>query len=157
MFGEKIIQLAQSDTVMEGLVNSEIKVQELNNEFYELTKEYKMSSNSADYYSFFNFSNVYFWFVLAGLLLLAFGLLFLLAELQQRSKSEKTVVRFEEKKSESKPEPKPEPEPKKEDAPSGDAGKKKKKKEEKKPEPEPEVKEVKKSKKPLKVKVVKVK
>lgn len=150
MFGEKIIQLAQSDTVMEGLVNSEIKVQELNNEFYELTKEYKMSSNSADYYSFFNFSNVYFWFVLAGLLLLAFGLLFLLAELQQRSKSEKTVVRFEEKKQESKPEPKPEPEPKKEE-------KKKKKKEEKKPEPEPEVKEVKKSKKPLKVKVVKVK
>ncbi|PLX25582.1 hypothetical protein C0580_02220 [Candidatus Parcubacteria bacterium] len=94
MFGEKIIQLAQSDKVMEELVNSEVKVQELNNEFYELTKEYKMSSHSADYYSFFNFSNIYFWFVLAGLLLLAFGLLFLLAELQQKSKTDKTVVKF---------------------------------------------------------------
>lgn len=104
MFGEKIIKLAQADPVMEGLVNSEIKLQNLNNEFYELTKEYKMGSNTADYYSFFNFSNVYFWFVLAGLLLLGFGLLFLLAELQQKSKTTKTVVHFEEKKIDKKPE-----------------------------------------------------
>jgi SAM-dependent MidA family methyltransferase len=32
---------------------------------------------------------MYFWFVLVGLLLLAFGLLFLLAELQNKDKSKK--------------------------------------------------------------------
>jgi len=98
MLGEKIIKLAQSDQVMQEFVNSEEKLQNLNNQFYELTKEYKMGSNPAEYYSFFNFSNIYFWFVLSGLLLLAFGLLFLLAELQQKSKDTKTVVKFKEKK-----------------------------------------------------------
>lgn len=97
MLGEKIIKLAQSDQVMQEFVNSEQKLQNLNNQFYELTKEYKMGSNPAEYYSFFNFSNIYFWFVLSGLLLLAFGLLFLLAELQQKSKDTKTVVKFKEK------------------------------------------------------------
>ncbi|RJQ34617.1 hypothetical protein C4566_01965 [Candidatus Parcubacteria bacterium] len=105
MFGEKIIKLVQSDQVMEEFVNSEVKLQDINNQFYELTKEYKMSSNAADYYSFFNFTNVYFWFVLGGLLLLVFGLLYLLAELQQRSNNPKKVVKFsEEKKAESQEE-----------------------------------------------------
>ena len=98
------------------------------------------------YYSFFNMDNVYFWFILGGLLLLAVGLLFLLMELKKnqpkkiRIKEPKPVKQVKEKKIEKKKE-----EPKPVIAVKEDRVEKKKE------EPKPV------KKKPIKVKVIKVK
>jgi hypothetical protein len=90
MFKEKII-LAQTDEVLENLVNSETKFQELNQRLGEVQAEYAALSQTAEPMSFFNFENVYFWIVVCGLLILAFGWWYLLVEL----KSNKTKTKKE--------------------------------------------------------------
>lgn len=80
--------MSEGDQIIENLNNSEAKLQELNGQLDVLKQDYNTMVANNDFYSFFNFDNIYFWFVLVGLILLAFGLIFLLVELQH-SKSEK--------------------------------------------------------------------
>lgn len=76
----KII-LAQQNTVLENLVNSEMKLRELNAQVETIVDDYGKSDNNADM-SFFNVNNLYFWFLLMGLIFLAFGLTFLMVQLK---------------------------------------------------------------------------
>jgi hypothetical protein len=93
MFKEKII-LAQTDEVLENLVNSETKFQELNQRLGEVQAEYAALSQTAEPMSFFNFENVYFWIVVCGLLILAFGWWYLLVELKSnKSKTKKEKIK----------------------------------------------------------------
>jgi|GEM_PF-6138825 hypothetical protein len=73
--------LSTTTEVMNNLVESEAKLGELNNRLTDIQQQYNGMAANTDIYSFFNFGNFYFWTVLAGLILLALGLLFLLVEL----------------------------------------------------------------------------
>mgnify|MGYP003968532869 CR=1 FL=1 len=73
--------ISTTTEVMNNLVESEAKLGELNNRLVDIQDQYNNISANTDVFNFFNFSNVYFWVVLIGLILLAFGLLFLLIEL----------------------------------------------------------------------------
>lgn len=86
-----VILLAQnaSSTINENLQATEGKLQNANQELDLLKEQYNNMLTQAPETTFFNFGNMYFWFVLVGLLLLAFGLLFLLAELQNKDKKVK--------------------------------------------------------------------
>jgi cytoskeletal protein RodZ len=86
-----VILLAQnaSSTINENLQATEGKLQNANQELDLLKEQYNNMLTQTPDNSFFNFSNMYFWCVLVGLLLLAFGLLFLLAELQNKDKKVK--------------------------------------------------------------------
>lgn len=94
-----VILLAQnaSSTINENLQASEGKLQNANQELDLLKEQYNNMLTQTPENSFFNFANLYFWFVLVGLLLLAFGLLFLLAELQNKDKKAKHKNKAEEK------------------------------------------------------------
>ena len=81
----KII-LAQENTVLENLVESEIKLRELNSEVETIDNDYTDIPAKASGYSFFNVDNLYFWLLLVGLVFLAFGLVFLMAELKKFNK-----------------------------------------------------------------------
>ena len=81
MFKPEII-LTQNSEVIENLVSSEEKLNELNQRLGELATDYQAVANNVDQPSFFNFENIYFWFVICGLLLVAFGLWFWLVELK---------------------------------------------------------------------------
>ena len=61
-------KLAQTNEIVDNLVNSEAKLQELNKELNEVIIEYNALTQSVESMSFFNFDNVYFWFVICGLL-----------------------------------------------------------------------------------------
>ncbi len=89
-----VILLAQnvSSTVNENLQVTEGQLQNANQELDLLKEQYNTMLTTSPETSFFNFGNMYFWFVLVGLLLLAFGLLFLLAELQNKDRSKKSQV-----------------------------------------------------------------
>ena len=84
MFKPEII-LTQNSEVIENLVNSEEKLNELNQRLGELATDYQTVANNIDQPSFFNVENIYFWFVICGLLLVAFGLWFWLVELKNPS------------------------------------------------------------------------
>ncbi len=86
-----VILLAQnaSSTINENLQATEGKLQNANQELDLLKEQYNNMLTQQPETTFFNFSNIYFWCVLVGLLLLAFGLLFLLAELQNKDKKTK--------------------------------------------------------------------
>ena len=73
--------ISTTTEVMNNLVESEAKLGELNNRLGDIQQQYNNMTANTDIYSFFNFGNFYFWIVLAGLILLALGLLFLLVEL----------------------------------------------------------------------------
>ncbi|MCB9802693.1 hypothetical protein H6761_01570 [Candidatus Nomurabacteria bacterium] len=77
-------QLAQTNEVLENLVNSETKMQELNQRLGDLKMEYELMTRDSGNMSFFNFENIYFWFVVCGLLILAFALWFLWLELKDK-------------------------------------------------------------------------
>ncbi len=89
-----VILLAQnaSSTINENFQATDNKLQNANQELDLLKEQYNNMLTQAPENSFFNFSNMYFWCVLVGLLLLAFGLLFLLAELQNKDRSKKSKV-----------------------------------------------------------------
>ncbi|MDQ5938614.1 MAG: hypothetical protein QG642_304, partial [Patescibacteria group bacterium] len=89
-----IILLAQnaSSTINENLQVSEENLKNANQELDLLKEQYNNMLTQVPENTFFNFGNMYFWFVLVGLLLLAFGLLFLLAELQNKDRSKKSKV-----------------------------------------------------------------
>ncbi len=89
---EIILQNTTTETVntttevINNLQNSEMELQELNQQVASLREEYKAVVNNFDNPSFFNFDNVYFWFVIAGLLLLVFGLWWWLLEMKKDHK-----------------------------------------------------------------------
>ncbi len=83
MFSQKIAQVTSTDT--------DATLQNLNVKLDLLKEEYNAVASQPNTYSFFNLDNIYFWFVLAGLLLLAFGLLFLLAEIQNKGEKSKKI------------------------------------------------------------------
>jgi len=89
-----VILLAQnaSSTINENLQVTDDKLQNANQELDLLKEQYNNMLTQAPENTFFNFGNMYFWFVLVGLLLLAFGLLFLLAELQNKDRRKKSKV-----------------------------------------------------------------
>ena len=53
-------KLAQTNEIVDNLVNSEAKLQELNKELNEVIIEYNALTQSVESMSFFNFDNVYF-------------------------------------------------------------------------------------------------
>lgn len=75
--------LAQSGDPIQNLVESEKELAEINNQAIDLQKEYLAVVNNFEASSFFNFNNVYFWFVIVGLLLLVFILWFIMLELKK--------------------------------------------------------------------------
>lgn len=84
--------LAQADSqVINNLVESEEKLEELNGRLDLIKQDYVALVDEANSYSFFNLDNIYFWFVIVGLLLLVFGLLFLWVELQHPSSQKKEI------------------------------------------------------------------
>lgn len=74
--------LAQNDETLDSMINADLKVEELNQRLVDLKTEYELMTQNATPMSFFNFENVYFWFVVCGLLILAFALGFLWLELR---------------------------------------------------------------------------
>lgn len=87
-----------SQEIAQATTSTDATLQNLNVKLDLLKEEYNAIASQPNTYSFFNLDNIYFWFVLAGLLLLAFGLLFLLAEIQ--NKSDKVKKNKKESKSE---------------------------------------------------------
>lgn len=99
--------LAQNDETLDSMINADLKVEELNQRLVDLKTEYELMTQNATPMSFFNFENVYFWFVVCGLLILAFALGFLWLELrgaknQQAPKSKINTVEKKNKKKISK-------------------------------------------------------
>ncbi|MFA6466422.1 MAG: hypothetical protein WCV71_01015 [Patescibacteria group bacterium] len=87
---EQIIKLAQAeDQIINNLVNTENKLNELNQEVGVILNDYKTTNQPE--VSFFNFDNPFFLLILAGLFLLAFALWFLKQELKH-SKTKKTKI-----------------------------------------------------------------
>jgi len=85
------IKLAQNDAdVINDLIESDAKLNELNDELNTLTQDYASNIGGVQE-SFFSFQNVYFWFVIVGLIILAASLVFLLVELKKPRKPKEKV------------------------------------------------------------------
>lgn len=79
-----ILNLVQNtNTVLDNLNASDKQLEDLNKEVVDLAGQYLADSQSS--VSFFSLTNVYFWVVLGSLVLLAFGLILLLLELKRGS------------------------------------------------------------------------
>jgi Holliday junction resolvasome RuvABC endonuclease subunit len=89
---EQIIKLAQAnDPIINNLVDTENRLNELNQEVGVILEEYN-TINQAVEPSFFNFDNPFFLLTLVGLLMLAFALWFLKQELKYyRPKKNKKI------------------------------------------------------------------
>ena len=77
--------LSTTTEVMNNLAESEAKLGELNNRLVDIQDQYNTMAAGGGALAFLDFSNLYFWVVLIGLILLALGLLFLLVELSHPS------------------------------------------------------------------------
>jgi hypothetical protein len=77
------------NNIIDNLQASDAKLGEINGQLDSLVSEYNKVTAGVSESSFFNLDNVYFWLVLAGLILLAFGLWFLMSELKYYSKEKK--------------------------------------------------------------------
>ena len=72
------------DEIINNLAETEGKLLEANNSLLSIKKEYTDILNNKEVFSFFNLDNIYFYFLLLGLILLAFSLWFLLSTLKQK-------------------------------------------------------------------------
>ncbi len=72
------------DEIINNLAATEGKLLEANSELLGIKKEYADILNNKEVLSFFNLDNIYFYFLLLGLILLAFSLWFLLSTLKQK-------------------------------------------------------------------------
>jgi len=89
---EQIIQLAQvNDPIINNLVDTENRLNELNQEVGAIVQDYQTVQKPET--SFFNFDNPFFLLILAGLFVLAFALWFLQQELKRaKPKKEKVIT-----------------------------------------------------------------
>lgn len=108
-----IYKLTQADSeIVNNLNNQDQQLENLNAQLDVVKSDYVKMLNTTDTSSFFNLNNIYFWFLIAGLLLLLFGLLYLWVELRQHRSGDKEKSQVKIKKEE-KPVEKAKPEPKK--------------------------------------------
>lgn len=78
--------LAQAGSeVINNLQASDEKLQDLNNQLDVVKNDYINLVGDYNTSAFFNINNIYFWFLILGLVLLLFGLIYLLAELKQNN------------------------------------------------------------------------
>lgn len=85
----------ENSAVLNSLQADDNKLQDLNNQLDVVKNDYVNLVGHYDTYSFFNFNNIYFWFLILGLILLLFGLMYLLSELRQNNQqSEKSKETF---------------------------------------------------------------
>ena len=76
--------LAQnSDQVMQNLANTEQRLADVNQKLIDLVNQYNHLNKSDDLSVFFDFGTIYFWLVMGGLFFLALGLLLLRSELKK--------------------------------------------------------------------------
>jgi len=78
-----------SPGVTDSLSASDAQLENLGQELDIVRGQYLQLVNDYNSLSFFNLNNIYFWFLIVGLLLLLFGLLYLLAELRRGQEPEK--------------------------------------------------------------------
>ncbi len=69
--------------VIDSLRSSDQKLQDLNNQLDIIKNDYVQLVGDYNTGTFFNINNIYFWFLILGLVLLLFGLIYLLLELKQ--------------------------------------------------------------------------
>lgn len=92
-------KLAQTNDVLNNLMDSEAKFQELNQRLDSVKMEYEMVMHDNTTMSFFNFDNIYFWFLVCGLFILAFALWFLWLEFRSEKTTKiKKIKKVKEKK-----------------------------------------------------------
>ncbi len=86
---QTIIKIAQnSDQIIDNLAETDAKVESLNNELNNLVSQYRQSLSGTDAAAFFDFHNPFFLLTLLGLVLLMIGLWFLYYELRHPSPSQ---------------------------------------------------------------------
>ncbi len=148
--------LAQnSGQVMENLANTEKRLVDVNQKLIDLVNQYNHLNKSDDLSIFFDIHTIYFWLVMGGLFLLVIGLLLLRSELKKTNNisNQSTLGAVPKEQLVSLPIPE-EPKIKSVREVIAEEG-------EKEPEPElieePVKPKVKKTKRPIKIKVVKVK
>ncbi len=89
-----MIKLAQNESeVINNLIESDNKLNELNTELNSLTQEYAGNMTTAGN-SFFNLSNTYLWFVIGGLVILSFTFIFLIVELKKPRKKKERIEKI---------------------------------------------------------------
>ena len=72
------------DNIIDNLIKTEEDLVNANNSLINLQEGYLNIMNKTETTSFFNIDNIYFWFILIGLLFLVFSLWFLLSALKQK-------------------------------------------------------------------------
>ena len=85
--------LAQNSDIVDTIVNPEVDMNQLNQRLEELKIEYELLTQEAPAMSFFNFQNVYFWFVVCGLIILLLALWLLWRELKLSKNSLEAKVK----------------------------------------------------------------
>ena len=85
--------LAQNSDIVDTIVNPEVDMNQLNQRLEELKIEYELLTQEAPAMSFFNFQNVYFWFVVCGLIILLLALWLLWRELKLSKNSVEAKVK----------------------------------------------------------------
>ncbi|MBP9802011.1 hypothetical protein KBC40_00280 [Patescibacteria group bacterium] len=85
--------LAQNSDIVDTIVNPEVDMNQLNQRLEELKIEYELLTQEAPAMSFFNFQNVYFWFVVCGLIILLLALWLLWRELKLSKNSVEPKVK----------------------------------------------------------------
>lgn len=93
----KLLTQQDSRQIMDNLSATEDQLQDLNQEWDIVRGEYLQLIDDYNATSFFNIDNIYFWFLIAGMLLLLFGLLYLLAELKREQVKEKKYSHWQPK------------------------------------------------------------
>ena len=73
-----------ADNIIDNLIKTEEDLVNANNSLINLQEGYLNIMNKTETTSFFNIDNIYFWFILIGLLFLVFSLWFLLSALKQK-------------------------------------------------------------------------
>ncbi|PWB38966.1 MAG: hypothetical protein C3F02_00985 [Parcubacteria group bacterium] len=78
--------LAQAgDNVVNSLQATDQQLSDLNNQLDVVKNDYVQMVGDYNAMTFFNLNNIYFWFLVVGLLLLLVGLIYLLAEIRQNN------------------------------------------------------------------------
>lgn len=90
MLEQKIILAQNTADTIENLIESEKELDALNQELDSLTQEYAANMTHTEI-SFFNIANPYLWFVIGGLMIVSFALIFLIIELKKPRKPKERI------------------------------------------------------------------